>query len=112
MPRTFRSKNLGGSILSPDERAAMKLKNCLLRTLRWLLCTDMDIEQQFDTAIYRRQLAELKADLCGALTELEAHEKQISKVVKESSRLAMYELENGLKEILQQVERMKQKGSA
>jgi len=110
MPRTFRSKNLAGGVLATDKQAATK-PICLLRTFRWLFCTGIGVARQFDREIYVRQLAELKVDLRAALAELEAHEQEIGELVKESSRLAMDELEEGLKEILRQIEQMKQQGS-
>ena len=110
MPRTFRSKNLAGGVLATDKRAATK-PICLLRTFRWLFCTGIGVARQFDRKIYIRQLAELQVDLRAALAELETHEKEVAELVKESSRLAMDELEEGLKEVLRQIERMKQQGS-
>lgn len=78
----------------------------------WSACAGRSVDplarRQFDPAIYVRQLAELKSDLRDALAEIEAHEKAIAGVVKEGSRLALNELEEGLKDLLRQVEKKKQ----
>jgi hypothetical protein len=62
---------------------------------------------QFDANLYRRQLTELKADLRVAVAELQAHERAIVDLVKKGSRLAMEELEDGLKDAVRQIEQMK-----
>ncbi len=148
MPRAFRVKRLGGSVLPAEKLAAVasKLKICLLRTVyclpwtpchwrtcitlqcpvqsvhcavltqpgcpAWSACAGRSVDPlgrwRFDPAIYVRQLAELRSDLRTALAEVEAHEKDISGVAKEGSRLALDELEEGLKGLLQQVKVKKQ----
>ena len=121
MPRAFRIKRLTGSVLPAEKLAAItpRLKVCLLRTLHCLPWTRQIgtftyaghcrvMRMQSDPAIYVRQLAELKTDLRDALAEVEAYEKQIASTVKEASRLALDQLEEGLKDLLRQVEMKKQ----
>lgn len=78
---------------------------------QWSRCAGPSVARfgqwQFDAELYRRQLAELKADLRVALDELQAHERDIADLVKEGSRLAMDELEDGLKDAVRQIENMK-----
>jgi hypothetical protein len=107
MPRKFRSRNVADRVLPTGSWSEMKRSQCLLRTFRWLLSTP-DIKRSVSITLYARQVAELKEDLRGALAELETHEQQIAILVKESSPLALEELEQGLKEILRTVEEMKQ----
>jgi hypothetical protein len=107
MPRKFRSRNVADRVLPTGKSSARKHAQCLLRTFRWLLHTPY-IDRSSGMALYSRQLAELKADLRGALASLETHEQQIASLVKESSQLALDELEQGLKELLSTVEKVKQ----
>ena len=105
MPRTFRSKGLAGGVL------------CLLRTLHCLPWTGNPVSLAcqsagFDQRSYSRRLTELKADLYEALTEVQAHEKQIAGPAKEAARLALEQLEDGLKDMLKQVEQEKRKRKA
>lgn len=116
MPRTFRSKTLAGGALAAAKRAAKtpQLQTCLLRTLYCLPWTETPVTLfceggRFDPQSYGRRLAELKSDLREALTEVQAHEKEIAGPAKEGARLALEQLEVGLKDMLQQVEQKTRK---
>ena len=103
MPRTFRSKTLAGGV-----------QTCLVRTLYCLPWTGNPVSlacerARFDQEGYGRRLAELKSDLRAALTEVQAHEKAIAGPAREAARLALEQLEVGLKDMLQQVEQEKRK---
>lgn len=111
MPRTFRSKTLAGGVVAGGKRAAKTpgLPTCLLRTFHCLPWTGNPVTLpcegwRFDPQSYGRRLAELKSDLREALTEVQAHEKEIAGPAKQGARLALEELEVGLKDMLQQVE--------
>ena len=116
MPRTFRSKRLAGGVLAGGKRAAKMptLQTCLLRTLHCLPWTGNPVtltgeRARFDQQSYGRRLAELKSDLREALTEVQAHEEEIAGPAKEAARLALEQLEDGLKDMLQQVEQKKKR---
>jgi hypothetical protein len=113
MPRTFRSKTLAGRVRAVG---ALESQLCLLRTnfcLPWTAVAASHLCQggRLDSSDYGRRLAELKSDLREALTEVQVHEKEIAGPVVQAARLALDELEGGLKEILQQVEQAKRKRS-
>jgi hypothetical protein len=107
---------LGAQALSPLPCAA-RAPYCQVVTRRmyaqWSRCVAATLapfeKSQFDTDLYHRQLIELKADMRVAIADLEAHERDIADVVKEGSRLAMDELEDGLKDAVRQIEEMKRK---
>ena len=116
MPRTFRSATLAGGVPAGGKRGAetLKLQVCLLRTYHCLPWTGIQVTLaseggSFDLHSYGRRLAELKSDLREALTEVEAHEKEIAGPAEEGARLALDQLEDGLKDMLQQVEQVKRK---
>jgi hypothetical protein len=110
MPRTFRSKTLAGGVVVDGKRAAKSPERhtCLLRTLHCLPWTGPVASPRapwrFDPQSYRRRLAELKSDLREALIEVQAHEQDIAGPVKEGAKLALQELEIGLKEMLQKIQ--------
>lgn len=111
MPRTFRSKTLAGGVVAGGKRAAKtpELQTCLLRTFHCLPWTGNPVTLpceggRFDPQSYGRRLAELKSDLREALNDVQAHEKEIAGPAKEGARLALEQLEDGLKDMLQQVE--------
>jgi len=131
MPRTFRSKTLAAKVLAGGIRAP-EGRVCLLRTQFCLPWTAVAISLgchggrpdwtpvattlgchggRFDSKEYGRRLAELKSDLREALTEVQLHEREIAGPVAQAARLALDELEGGLKEILHQVEQEKRKRS-
>lgn len=100
MPRRFRSKTLTTRI-EPEL--------CILRTCFCLPWTAAPVTLgcvggRFDSGGYRRRLAELKADLREALATVELHEKAVAGPVVQAARLALDELEDGLKDVLRQVE--------
>jgi hypothetical protein len=90
MPRTFRSQSLA-------------VRACLLRSNLCLPASGAT------TRDYRAVLAELRSDLRKALDDLRAHEKEVARPVELARALALDELEEGLTDILRQVQRAKRK---
>lgn len=110
MPRTFRSGGLTGGVFAAGSPTATvpQLKICLAGT-PYCIGVAPFAAREFDPELYRRQVAELKADLSGALAELQAHEKDIAGLVKEGSRLAITELEEALNDALRELEQRKRR---
>jgi len=111
MPRTFRSKTLAGRVRAAGTRMP-ESEACLLRTLFCLPWTGVAVTVackggRFDAMGYGLRLAELKSDLREALSDVQAHEREIAAPLVQARRLAREELEVGLKDLLQEIEQEK-----
>jgi hypothetical protein len=114
MPRSFRSKSLAGGVVGAKRPTKTpERQTCLLRTLHCLPWTSPvtvpGAEWQIDPQSYGKRLAELRSDLRKALTDVQAHERDVAGPVKEGARLALEELEAGLRDMLQQIEQKRPK---
>lgn len=113
MRRGFRMRGLAASFDARTGKrmvaAAEGLRLCLVQTgycLPWTRFMPV-----IDPESYVGQLNALKSDLREALDEVERHQASIAGVVKQGSRLARDQLEDGLEDALRQVRKMKRQTS-